>query len=253
MNAAALTLSRRRFDAVIFDLDGVITQTAKVHAAAWKAMFDDFLQRRAAARGEPFRPFDIDTDYRRYVDGKPRYDGVQSFLASRGIALPYGDPADPPAQDTVCGLGNRKNRMFLEVLEKEGVAAYDSTIALIRQLRAHGFRTAMVTASKSGAAILARAGISDLFDAKVDGVDAAELGLRGKPAPDPFLEAARRLDVEPARAVVVEDAIAGVQSGHAGGFGCVIGVNRGDYAAALREGGADVVVRDLAELGVAAQ
>lgn len=244
-------VSRRAYDAVIFDLDGVITRTAKTHAAAWKAVFDDFLRWRAARLGEPYVPFDLDNDYRRYVDGKPRNDGVRSFLAARDIALPYGDPDDPPERETVCGLGNRKNAAFLRQLRDQGVEVYDSTLALIHDLKANDFKTAVVSSSKSTRAILDAVHIHELFDTEVDGGDIARLGLKGKPDPAPFLEAASRLHVPPKRAVVVEDAIAGVEAGHRGGFGCVIGVDRAGDHAALERAGANVVVSDLAEVDVA--
>jgi trehalose-phosphatase len=245
-----LILARDVFDAVIFDLDGVVTRTAKVHAAAWKTLFDAFLQQQADATGKPFRPFDVETDYRRLVDGKPRYDGVADFLQSRGIALAYGDPADPPERETVCGLGNRKNLLYLQRL-KQGVEVYDSTIGLIHQLRAQGIKTAIISASNNCAQVLESAGITGLFDVRVDGVVAQRLGLAGKPAPDVFLEAARQLDVKPARSVVVEDALAGVQAGRRGGFGMVIGVDRGGHPQEMKDAGAHVVVADLVEVGVA--
>ncbi|HZA28950.1 MAG TPA: beta-phosphoglucomutase family hydrolase [Gammaproteobacteria bacterium] len=245
-----LVLSRAAFDVVLFDLDGVITQTAKVHVAAWEAMFNDYLKRMADLSGEPYRPFDPDSDYRRYVNGRPRYEGVKSFLAARGITLPYGKPSDPPEQETVCGLGNRKNKLFLAFLKKGKLAVYPTTLDLIRQLRSKRFRIAVVSASENCGPILEAAHIADLFEVRVDGLDIARLPLKGKPAPDTFLEAARRLAVAPKRAVVVEDAIAGVEAGRAGRFGCVIGVDRTGHPEALKEAGADVVVQDLAEIGV---
>ena len=246
----AYTLDKDDLDAVIFDLDGVITQTAKTHAEAWKRMFDEFLEQRAREEAQPFEPFDIVTDYRQYVDGKPRYDGVASFLASRGIHLPHGSPDDPPERETVCGLGNRKNLLFLELAEA-GVEVYDSTVELIRELRANGFKTAVVSSSENTEGVLAGVGLTALFDAKVDGLDLARQHLRGKPAPDAFLEASARLGVSPERAAVVEDAISGVQAGADGRFRCVIGVNRADQAEALKQAGADVVVPDLTEVAVA--
>ncbi len=240
--------SADRFSAVLFDLDGVLTDTAKLHAAAWKRMFDTFLRRRAEASGESLELFDIYDDYRRYVDGKPRYDGVRSFLASRGIELPEGEPSDPPIFETVVGLGNRKNELVVELIEIEGVEAFPGSVRLVEELRRRGIRTAVVSSSANAEAVLRSAGIAHLFDARVDGTIAQELGLPGKPAPDTFLEAARRLDVVAERAVVVEDALAGVEAGNAGGFGLVIGVDRLDQAEALRDHGADLVVTDLAEL-----
>jgi beta-phosphoglucomutase family hydrolase len=236
-----------RFDAVLFDLDGVLTSTAKVHAACWKETFDDFLRKRAEETGEPFREFTLD-DYHRYVDGKPRYDGVRSFLASRGIHLPEGDPADPPGTGTVCAVGNRKNALVKQAIRSQGVEVYEGSIAWVRQLLSKGIKVAVVSSSKNCATVLDAAGITELFQARVDGLVAAEQGLPGKPAPDIFLEAARRVGVEPARAVVVEDAISGVQAGRAGHFGLVIGVARTVPPDDLRAGGADVVVADLGEL-----
>jgi alpha,alpha-trehalase len=244
------TISKSAYDAVIFDLDGVVTKTAQVHAAAWKELFDEYLEHRAAREGESFEPFDLDADYRRYVDGKPRYEGVKSFLESRGIELDYGNPDDPPHRETVCGLGNKKNQLFHDHLEKHGVEVYDSTIDLIRRLKSMQVKTAIVSSSKNCSAVLDAAEVADLFDAKVDGIDSQELGLRGKPAPDIFLEASRRLEVDPQRAVVVEDAIAGVQAGRRGEFGCVIGVDRTGHGSVLKDKGADIVVRDLSGLGV---
>lgn len=253
MTATTLSISPARFDAVIFDLDGVVTQTARVHAAAWKHLFDDFLRQHAAETVTPFRPFDEVGDYLTYVDGKPRYDGVQSFLASRGIHLPWGSPSDGAEARTVCGLGNRKNEMLREAIEIHGVQAYESTINLIRALRACGVRTAIISSSRNCALVLEAAGANGLFDVAVDGIESARLSLRGKPAPDIFAEAARRLGVEPARAVVVEDAIAGVEAGRAGGFGCVIGVARSGDPARLAQAGAHAVVADLSEVSVAGE
>ena len=238
--------------AVIFDLDGVITSTASVHAAAWKAMFDEYLAKRAASRGETFRPFDPDSDYRVYVDGKPRYDGAADFLASRGIELPRGTPADPADRETVCGLGNRKDEYFLRRLESDGADVFPGTLALIERLDARGVPMAVVSSSRNTRRILSAAGVGRQFDAIVDGVDADELGLPGKPDPAVFLEAARRLAVDPAASVVIEDAIAGVEAGQRGGFGFVVGVDRTGHAAELRAAGADLVVRDLSELDLLA-
>lgn len=242
-----LTLSRVAFDAVLFDLDGVITRTAKLHIAAWKTMFDDYLEQRAPAR-ETFQPFDPDRDYREFVDGKARHDGVVGFLASRGIVLPLGDPGDPPERESVWGLANRKNRLYLDLLATRGVEVFPSTLTLIRRLRALGFKVAVVSASKNCAEVLRAAGIAALFDARVDGLDLERDRLRGKPAPDSFLAAARRLGVDPARAVVVEDAIAGVQAGRAGRFGGVLGVDRTGHRDALAAAGAHWVVADLEEV-----
>lgn len=236
------------YDAWLIDLDGVLTDTASVHAAAWKRTFDGYLEALAARQGSDFEPFEIDPDYYRYVDGKPRYDGVDSFLRSRGIVLEWGDPGDPPGRETVCGIGNRKNEAFNEVLRTRGVKVFESSVALVRELRDRGERTAVVTSSKNCEAVLEAAGLRDLFDARVDGNVAERKKLAGKPAADTFEEAARSLGVGPERAVVVEDAISGVRAGRAGGFGLVVGVARGEHREALRESGADVVVGDLAEL-----
>jgi beta-phosphoglucomutase family hydrolase len=248
MSPSHCIVTPEQFDAVLFDLDGVLTDTAKVHAACWKKMFDEFLRNQVAQTGEPFRPFDIDTDYKQYVDGKLRYEGVRSFLHSRGIRLPDGDPGDPAHRETICGLGNRKNDLIQEVLATDGVEVYDRSLPFVHHLRSVGIRTAIVSASRNCPAVLAAAGLADFFDVRVDGEVAARLHLAGKPAPDTFLEAARQLGVEPARAVVVEDAIAGVQAGRAGQFGLVIGVARKGEEDALRENGADIVVADLSEL-----
>jgi beta-phosphoglucomutase family hydrolase len=234
-------------DAVIFDMDGVVTETATVHAAAWKRLFDELLEDRTRS-GQPFDAFEPSSDYLRHVDGKNRYDGVQSFLEARGIELPWGDPGDPSDALTVCGLGNRKDQLFHEHLRADGARAYPSTVDVIRALRERSVLTGLVTASRNADEVLAAAGVADLFDEKVDGHVGAELQLPGKPDPAMFLEAARRLGVEPARAAVVEDALSGVAAGRAGGFALVVGVDRADHAEELREAGADVVVGDLAEL-----
>ncbi|MGH2733064.1 MAG: HAD family hydrolase [Actinomycetota bacterium] len=240
-----------RLDAVIFDMDGVVTDTARVHAAAWKRMFDEYLKERAQQTGDPFVPFDEQLDYRPYVDGKNRYDGARSFLESRGIDLAFGDPTGAPSAETVCGLANRKDRYFGAQLEEGGAEAYGSTVQLIRELRAAGIATAIISASQHMKEVLRSAGVLDLFDEKVGGVDAIELDLQGKPDPAVFLEAANRLGVAPIRAAVIEDALAGVEAGRRGGFGLVIGVDRAGQAEALREAGADIVVKDLAELQLA--
>ncbi len=243
-------IDRRRVDALLFDLDGVVTRTAVVHAAAWKRLFDELLRRRAA--GEPWDPFDVERDYRTYVDGKPRLDGVRSFLQSRGLLLPEGTRDEGPEADTIHGLAERKNRYVLAHLAENGVQPYEGAVTLIREARARGFKTAVVSASENCAAVLAAAGVAELFDVRVDGTDIASLGLQGKPAPDTFLEAARRLGVEPGRAVVFEDATAGVQAGRAGGFALVVGVDRVGQAERLRRNGADVVVTRLGDLELAA-
>ena len=234
--------------ACLFDLDGVLTKTAKVHAAAWKQMFDDYLRGRAERTGEDFVAFDAGDDYDEYVDGKPRYDGVRSFLESRGIELPDGSPDDPPSAETVDGLGNRKNELVLALIERDGVDAYEGSVRYVRAARDAGLRRAVVSSSTNCRDVLEAAGIVDLFEEIVDGNVAREQGLKGKPAPDTFLAGARALGVEAARAAVFEDAVAGVAAGRAGSFGYVVGVDRVGHAAALREHGADVVVEDLAEL-----
>jgi alpha,alpha-trehalase len=236
------------YDAWLFDLDGIITDTASVHANAWKKMFDEYLEKVAKREGKPFEPFEIDSDYVSYVDGKPRYNGVDSFLRSRGIVLDWGQPLDPPDKETVCGLGNRKNDMFNEVLKGKGAEVFESSVNLIRALKAKGKPIAVVTSSKNCDAVLEVAGLTDLFDAKVDGNVAVERKLAGKPEPHTFEEAARMLGSTPARSVVFEDAISGVQAGKAGEFGLVVGVARHDDTDALKTNGADIVVRDLAEL-----
>ena len=241
-------ITSQKFDAVLFDMDGVLTATAKVHAASWKKMFDDFLKKRAAETGETFIPFDIGTDYKLYVDGKLRDEGVSSFLESRGIKLPFGDGGDSADRETVIGLGNRKNELVNKIIETEGVDIYEGSIALVRLLRSTGIKTAVVSASKNCEIVLQVTGITDLFDAMVDGNVAARLDLPGKPAPDTFLQAAQMLDTDPQRAVVVEDAISGVQAGRAGNFGLVIGVDRHGEPGSLRNNGADIVVDDLDKL-----
>jgi beta-phosphoglucomutase family hydrolase len=248
-----LEISWERYDAVLFDLDGVLTDTAGVHADCWKRTFDEFLRRRADRTGDLFRPFEIESDYRLYVDGKRRYDGVRDFLHSRGIDLPEGSPDDPPDAETVSGVGNRKNELVKEALEQGGVEVYQGSVALVRALRDAGVKTGVVSSSANCAAVLRAAGIEDLFEVRVDGKVAAELNLPGKPAPDTFLEAAREIGVDAKRTVVVEDAISGVQAGRAGGFGLVIGIARHDEPSVLREEGADLVVADLGELSEPAE
>jgi beta-phosphoglucomutase family hydrolase len=238
------------FDAVLFDLDGVVTRTASLHAAAWSELFDDFLRRRAAEGGEPFHPFDPTADYLAYVDGKPRYEGVRSFLAARGIVLPEGDPTDGPDAATVHGLGGRKDALFMLRLRRDGVEVFASTIALIRTLRERRVKTGVVTSSRNGRELLRAAGIENLFDVRLDGLDAEALGIKGKPDPDPFLKGAELLRVAPGRAVVIEDAISGVEAGRRGGFGLVVGVDRGGNREALAAHGADFVVADLGEVSV---
>lgn len=234
--------------ACLFDLDGVLTQTALVHNAAWAETFDAYLRRRAAATGEPFHPFDSGVDYNRYVDGRPRADGVRTFLASRGITLPDGDPDDPPTADTVTGIGNAKNAIVLRRIAAGDVQVYAGSVAYLHAVASAGLRRAVVSASANCRQVLEAAGLTDLIEVRVDGIVAREQNLRGKPHPDTFLAAARMLGVEPAQAAVFEDALAGVEAGRAGGFGLVIGVDRVGQAADLRTHGADVVVDDLADL-----
>ncbi len=234
--------------ACLFDLDGVLTQTAKVHAAAWKRMFDGFLRERAAEQHGDFVPFDAVNDYDEFVDGKPREDGVRSFLASRGIELPEGGPRDPAGTVSVHGLGNLKNEIVLEVIHKDGVQPYAGSVRYVHAVRSAGLPRAVVSSSANARAVLAAAGIAELFDAVVDGVQAEREHLHGKPAPDTFLAGARALGAQAAEAAVFEDALAGVAAGRAGGFRCVVGVDRVGQAQALREHGADVVVGDLDEL-----
>ncbi|MFF0092398.1 beta-phosphoglucomutase family hydrolase [Streptomyces canus] len=231
--------------ACLFDLDGVVTRTAVVHAAAWKEMFDAFLRER---EGEDFRPFD-DHDYDEYVDGLPRADGVRTFLASRGIELPDGNPDDPPGAETVHGLGNRKNALVLEKIRTDGVEAYDDTLTYIRAARAQGLRTAIVSSSANCRDVLRAIDAEDLFDVRIDGVVAAERHLPGKPHPDTFLAAAHDLGLDAPRSAVFEDALAGMDAGRAGGFGYVVGLDRVGQTDALYEHGADIVVKGLAELG----
>ena len=234
--------------ACLFDLDGVLTETANLHAAAWKRLFDAYLLERADRIREPIAAFDLRSDYDAYVDGKPRFDGVRDFLASRGLTLPEGTPCDPPDAETLHGLSNRKNELVLDLLRREGVDAYPGSLRYLRTARAAHVRLAVFSASANTTNILAAAGISTLFEICVDGRTAAEQGLRGKPAPDTFLAAARALAVEPTEAAVFEDSLAGVAAGRAGGFGVIVGVDRVGHAAALREQGADLVVSDLADL-----
>ncbi len=234
--------------ACLFDLDGVLTDTASVHAAAWKQMFDDFLQARAEHDGTPFVPFDVKTDYGPYVDGKPRLAGTDSFLRSRGIELPAGGPGDPPGSATIYALSTVKNDLVQEKIVTVGVDVYPGSVRYLHAVRDAGLATAVVSSSANAAQVLDVAGLTDLIDHRVDGVTAKERGLPGKPAPDTFLAAAADLGADRSVSVVFEDALAGVASGRAGGFGFVVGVDRLGQADALRAHGADVVVSDLAEL-----
>jgi len=245
-----LVTGRRRYQAAIFDMDGVVTKTASVHAAAWKQMFDQFLEKYAQAHGQPFVPFDDQKDYLTYVDGKAREDGVRSFLESRSITLPEGSPDDPPEAETIYGLGTRKNNLFVEYLKTHPVDVYETTVTFIKQLKSMGIKVANISASANAKQVLESGGVLDLFDTRVDGLDMARLHLKSKPAPDIFCQAAAQLGVAPAHAIVVEDALAGVQAGAAGDFGLVIGVNRGNQAQLLCSHGADVVVDDLGEINL---
>lgn len=241
-------INRDQYDAVLFDLDGVVTDTASIHATCWKQMFDQYLRNRAGNRGEAFRPFELATDYRLYVDGKPRFDGVRDFLASRGIHLPEGNPEDPTDVETVCGLGNRKNDLVNLVIADVGVDPYDGTVRFIHQLRRNGFKIAVVTSSQNCTSVLKAAKLDDLFEVQVDGNTIHAQRLAGKPAPDTFLMAAKLLGCEPERTVVIEDAISGVQAGANGRFGLVIGIARKGNAEELKHHGAHLIVDDLGEL-----
>jgi beta-phosphoglucomutase family hydrolase len=232
----------------LFDLDGVLTKTAILHAQAWKAMFDEYLGARAKRTGEELQPFDQVSDYDRYVDGKPRYDGVRSFLEARGIELPQGTPEDPPDRETICGLGNRKNELVLRLIRERGVETYPGSVRYLDTARHAGLACAVVTSSANAEKVLRAAGLAGHFRARVDGVVAAREHLKGKPAPDTYLAAARRLGVPSAAAAIFEDALAGVEAGRAGGFGLVVGVDRNGQGEELKRHGADVVVKDLADL-----
>ena len=234
--------------ACLFDLDGVLTQTAKVHAAAWKQMFDEYLRRRAEQSGEEFVPFDEVRDYNEYVDGKPRYDGVRSFLSSRGIDLPQGTPDDPPDAETIDGLGNRKNEIVLKMIHEDGVEPYEGSVRYVKAARDAGLRRAVVSSSTNARDVLTAAGILDLFEQIIDGHTTEREHLNGKPAPDTYLAGARAVGVGPNQAAVYEDALAGVESGRAGNFAFVVGVDRVGQADALKTHGADVVVKDLSKL-----
>jgi alpha,alpha-trehalase len=250
MNPNGFVLTKETCDGVIFDLDGVITQTAKVHAKAWKTLFDTYLKNRAARENQAYIPFDADKEYRTYVDGKPRYDGVESFLKSRGIDLPKGNPSDGPDRETIYGLGNKKNEIFTAYLQKQGPEVYEDTLSLIYELKKQGWKMAVISASKNCIPVLEAVGISDWFDTVVEGVLSQKLGIKGKPAPDIFLEAARRMAVSVQRTAVFEDATAGVSAAKKGGFYRVIGVNRANNEAILKKAGADVVFSDLCEIRI---
>lgn len=235
--------------AVIFDLDGVITQTALVHSKAWKKMFDEYLLTHSQRTGSPFIPFTHEKDYLTYIDGKPRYKGVESFLLSRGILLPFGEPGDDPDRETICGLGNRKNRFFHQVVEKDGVDIYPSTVEFVKELILRGIKTAVASSSKNCRAALEAAGISHYFPVRVDGIVSAEMGLAGKPEPDIFLTACRLMGCTPEETVVVEDAVSGVQAAIKGRFGLVIGIAREMNEEELISAGAHRVISDMKEIG----
>lgn len=243
-----MIITPEKYDAVLFDMDGVLTSTMKIHASSWKHMFDAYLESRAERFGETHHPFEIGSDYKTYVDGKLRYDGVRSFLASRNITLPEGTPDEPPDSESICGLGNRKDLLVKDIIASEGVVIIEGSLNLVRRVRSLGLGTAVVSASKNCGLILQVAGIEDLFDCVVDGNVAEQLGLAGKPAPDTFLSAANSIGVDPQRAVVIEDAVSGVAAGQAGGFGLVIGIDHHGDKQMLLEHGADIVVEDLTEI-----
>jgi beta-phosphoglucomutase family hydrolase len=242
------SIGRDQYDAILFDLDGVITNTANLHAMCWKKTFDEYLQKRARQTGEAFRPFDVAADYLLHVDGKPRFDGVRDFLKSRGIELPEGDTEDPADAETVCGLGNRKNDLVSDAIAEVGVVPYVGSVRFIHRIRRDGFKIAVVTSSQNCSAVLDAAKLSEFFQVRVDGNVIEAQRLAGKPAPDTFLMAARLLGVEPKRSVVIEDAISGVQAGSDGDFGLVIGIARKNNAEELMRHGAHLVVSDLDEL-----
>ncbi|MCD6396512.1 MAG: HAD-IA family hydrolase [Spirochaetaceae bacterium] len=243
-------MSKYSFEAVIFDLDGVITQTAKVHSLAWKRMFDDYLRLREKKYNEPFKEFTHENDYLPFVDGKPRYKGVESFLISRGITINFGDPSDSPETETICGLGNMKDRTFNTVLANDGVQVYDSTVSIIRELKNLGIKLGVASSSKNCKPVLKAVGLLDFFETRVDGVISAELNLKGKPEPDIFTTACDNLKVEYKKAIVVEDAVSGVQAGAKGNFGLVLGIAREDNGEELRKNGADRVIMDFSEITI---
>ncbi|KPK23627.1 MAG: hypothetical protein AMJ70_03050 [Dehalococcoidia bacterium SG8_51_3] len=238
--------------AFVFDMDGVITETASIHALAWKKLFDKYLERVATRNHTEFIPFEIDPDYYLYIDGKPRYDGLLSFLNSRGIELPYGDPEDRVDRETICGLGNLKDKYYHQYLKSRGANSYQSSIQFIVKVKSQGVSTAVISASRNAILVLTTAKILELFDVKVDGVDSAKLSLRGKPYPDIFLEAARRLNVLPENSAIVEDSIAGVEAGRKGNFKLVIGIDRSDHEELLKSHGANIVIPDLSQLTIVA-
>ena len=233
------------FDAVLFDLDGVLTATAQVHAGCWKRVFDEYLLKAGVSDAHASRPFELPQDYRQYVDGKPRYDGVRSFLSSRGVWLPDGTPVDLPIAETICGLGNRKSLLFTEAIQVEGVEIYPDAVVLARYLRKRDIKLGVVSSSRHCESILSAAGLQDYFSIRVDGVVAEKVGLTGKPSPETFVYAARKLGVDPASSAVVEDALVGVRAAKQGGFGLVVGIDRTEGQIDLAKSGADLVVTDL--------
>ncbi|MGK7394368.1 MAG: HAD family hydrolase [Candidatus Cyclobacteriaceae bacterium M3_2C_046] len=237
-----------KYQGGILDLDGVITQTAKVHAKAWKKMFDQYNQQRKEQGKSTFNAFSLEEDYPNHLDGVPRYDGVQAFLASRDIELPYGDPSDPPDQETICGLGNRKNEFFRQALDEDGVEIYQDTVDKVKQWKADGLKIGVISSSKNCKPVLEKANLIQLFDVIIDGVVSNEMNIKGKPAPDIFLEAAKSLDISPQSSFMVEDAIAGVKAGKDGKFACVVGIASNTEGSKLKEQGADLVVKSLKEL-----
>lgn len=237
------------FDAVIFDMDGVITKTALTHAAAWKKMFDEYLKKRETEHGEKFVEFTHAGDYLPFVDGRPRYKGVQTFLESRGINIPFGEPSDEAELETVCGLGNGKNDAFNKVLDEEGVEVYPSTVALLNELKKAGIKLGVASSSKNCKPVLERVDLLNIFEARVDGVVSAELGLHGKPEPDIFTTACDIVKADYSKSIVVEDAVSGVQAGIKGKFGLTIGIARENNVKELQEAGAHIVVEDLEEIG----
>lgn len=241
-------MAKLPFTAVVFDLDGVITDTARVHARAWKTAFDEYLLLREKRDGEPFKEFTRENDYLPYVDGKPRYKGVRSFLESRGIDIPFGDPSDGPEKETCCGIGNRKNLSFNQALKDEGADVFESTVAFVHELKKAGVHVGVASSSKNCKAILETAGLADLFETRIDGVVSAEIGLKGKPEGDIFTTAARRMGAAPSESIVVEDATSGVAAGRNGGFGLVLGLSREDNVQDLLDNGADLVVKDMADV-----
>lgn len=242
-------MNKYSFDAVIFDLDGVITHTAKVHAAAWKAMFDEFLLEYSRETGRKFDVFTYENDYLPYVDGKPRYKGVESFLQSRNILIPYGLSSDSADVTTICGLGNRKNLKFNQVLERDGVEIFESSVLLLKELKQAGIKIAVASSSKNCRIVLEKAGLLHYFEARVDGEVSIERGLKGKPEPDIFLEAAKDLEVLPLKSIVVEDAVSGIEAGVKGNFGFVLGIARENNSNELEQAGAHFIVNDLSEVG----